>query len=88
MIPMRIANATHHMGAPKGWEPEKDGNCCHLAVRVVDGNIYQSAWEPTPAELAALNAGGSIVLSIVGGQPPVMLSVEAAPEICELPSKT
>lgn len=78
MIPMRISGATHVLGAPKGWEPEKDGNCCQLAVRVVE-DIWQSAWEPTPAELAALNAGGSIVLSVVGGQPPVMLHVEATP---------
>lgn len=83
MIPMRISNATHYMGAPKGWEPEKDGNCCHLAVRVVDGNVYESAWEPTPGELAMLNAGGSILLRIVGGQPPVMLGVEPAPAISE-----
>lgn len=75
MIPKRISGANRYMGAPKGWEPEKDGNCIHLAVRVED-NIYQSAWEPSPDELAMLNAGGSIVLSVVGGQPPVMLSVE------------
>lgn len=78
MIPMRIANATHYMGAPKGWEPERDGRCSHLAVRVV-GNVYESAWEPTPDELAALNAGGSVLLRVVGGQPPVMLLVEPAP---------
>ena len=37
----------------------------------------QSAWEPTPRELAILNAGGSVILSIIGGQPPVMLGAEA-----------
>lgn len=84
---MRIANATHCMGAPKGWKPEEDGNCCHLAVRVVDGNVHESAWEPTPGELAMLNAGGSILLRIVGGQPPVMLTVEPAPTIGELPDR-
>lgn len=78
MIPQRIADATHYLGAPKGWKPEDDGNCVHLAVRVVD-NVWQSAWEPTPGELALLNAGGSIVLSVVGGQPPVMLTVEPPP---------
>ena len=78
MIPMRITGATHYLGAPKGWEPDKDGKCCHLAVRVVDGNVWESAWEPTPAELAALNAGGSVLLRVVGGQPPVMLLVEPA----------
>jgi hypothetical protein len=77
MIPRRIANATHYLGAPKGWNPETDGACGHLAVRVV-GNVWESAWEPTPAELAALNAGGSVILRVVGGQPPVMLLVEQA----------
>ena len=83
MIPKRISGTTNYMGAPKGWEPEKDGNCIHLAVRVVEGNIFQSAWEPSPDELAALNAGGSIVLSIVGGQPPVMLMVEPVTELVD-----
>lgn len=79
MIPARISGATHYLGAPKGWQPDEDGNCCHLAVRV-DGNVWQSAWEPTPAEIAAINAGAKIVLSVVGGQPPVMLYVEDLPE--------
>ena len=75
MIPRRIANANLYMGAPEGWKPEDDGDCIHLAVRS-DGRIFQSAWEPTPSEIAAINAGASIVLSVVGGQPPVMLQVE------------
>lgn len=75
MIPVRIADATHYMGAPKGWRPDENGKCVHLAVRVVD-NVWQSAWEPTPDEIAAIVAGGKIVLSVVGGQPPVALQVE------------
>ena len=31
----------------------------------------ESAWEPTPDELALLNAGGTVVLRIIGWQPPV-----------------
>ncbi len=76
MIPKRIADATHFLGAPKNWRPEANGQCSHLAVRVVEDNVWQSAWEPTPRELELLNAGGAVVLSIVGGQPPVALSVE------------
>ena len=78
MMPLRISDATHFLGAPKGWEPEKDGRCSHLAVRRID-DVWQSAWEPTPAEIEMLNAGGTVVLSIVGGQPPVSLSVEMPP---------
>jgi hypothetical protein len=80
MIAMRIAGATHRLGAPKGWDKDKDGNCGHLWVRVA-GNVFTSAWEPTPGELQALNEGGSVRLSIVGGQPPVMLDIEPAPSI-------
>jgi hypothetical protein len=33
-----------------------------------------SCWEPTPAELEALNNGGKVYLRIVGtGHPPVMV---------------
>lgn len=81
MIPRRISGATHNLGAPKDWNPERDGDCCHLAVRVVaepgTGCLFESAWEPTPAELKALNEGGSIVLRVIGGQPPVWLYVES-----------
>jgi hypothetical protein len=80
MISKRIANATHYLGAPKDWKPDEHGKCAHLAVRR-SGSVYQSAWEPTPRELAILNAGGSVVLSIVGGQPPVALHVEPADEM-------
>ena len=77
MIPRRIAGATHHLGAPQSWDEATQGPCRRLHVRVSPEGICESAWEPTPAELAALNAGASIILSVVGGQPPVMLSVEA-----------
>lgn len=75
MIPRRISRATHYLGAPQGWAPAKDGHCSHLAVRA-SGDVCESAWEPTPAELAALNAGASVILRVVGGQPPVALYVE------------
>ncbi len=75
MISRRITGATNRLGAPASWDPERDGNCAHLWVRIV-GNGCESAWEPTPEELAALNAGGSVVLRVIGGQPPVALWVE------------
>lgn len=75
MLPVRIAGTTHTLGAPKDWDESVDGKCCGLAIRFVDG-CCQSAWQPTPKELDILNAGGSVVLSIVGNQPPVNLSCE------------
>lgn len=74
MIPRRIANATHHLGPPEGWDHEKDGKCDSLYVRQV-GDVYESAWEPTPTELAAINAGASIILRMKFAQVPVMLCV-------------
>lgn len=85
MITRRIAGATNYLGAPPGWTPEKDGKCGYLAVRV-SGNPRQgdgwceSAWEPTPDELAMLNAGGSVILRVIGWQPPVALYVERVTE--------
>lgn len=68
-------------GAPKDWNPERDGECGALPIRATfhtDGTIshVESAWEPTPTELAQLNSGGSVILRIVGWQPPVALFVE------------
>lgn len=79
MIPRRISGHTHALAAPAGWNEARDGNCATLHVRMIrdgDSVLAQSAWEPTPAELAALNAGGSVILNVVGGQPPVMITVE------------
>ena len=79
MIPRHITGATLRFCAPAGWDEATQGPCGRLDVRVQPGNVCESAWEPTPAELAALNAGASVILSVVGGQPPVMLYVEAPP---------
>lgn len=77
MIPQRHPNTTRYLGAPVDWEPEKQGECSHLAIADVEtdwGPIMQSVWEPTPGELAELNAGGKIVLQVCGrGHPPVSL---------------
>lgn len=79
MIPARIEGCTRALGAPKGWNPETDGHCGMLPIRDElrdDMPIMLSAWEPTPAELVALNAGAKVLLRVVGqGHPPVMLYV-------------
>lgn len=37
----------------------------------------ETSWEPTPEELNALNAGGSVVLRVLGTtHPPVLIYVE------------
>jgi len=72
-------------GAPRGWDPKRDGECGSLPIRVErrgDGSIIscESAWSPTPRELEMLNAGGQIILHVVGWQVPVALRVEPLPE--------
>lgn len=86
MIAQRIRAATQLLHAPRG-APEEVRS---LWVRVVPdddlGIVVESAWEPTPGELELLNAGGVVVLRVLGGgQPPVQLTVvppepEAPPE--------
>ncbi len=77
MIPARISGCTRALGAPPGWTPDTSGDCCGLPIRdEMNGDMpcMTSAWEPTPAELAALNAGGKVYLRVVGtGHPPVMV---------------
>lgn len=79
MTPLNIRNATRRLGPPAGYE-----NIGHLSIRELgnpaEGSGYcESAWEPTPDELAMLNRGGSVILRVVGWQPPVGLYVEPHP---------
>lgn len=84
MIPARIDGCTRVLGAPPGWTPETSGPCRGLPIRddiAGDLRVMISCWEPTPAELAALNAGAKVMLRIVGVQhPPVMLWTGHIPE--------
>lgn len=69
-----IEGATHNPGAPKNWDPERDGHCGGLPI-IFDGSSCRSAWKPTPEELAILNDGGYVTLYVVGWQVPVALGV-------------
>lgn len=69
MMPLHIAGANLILTSPST-------DVRDLHVRVVDGHCV-SRWEPTPAELAVLNAGGSVELWVAGPHPPVMLTVAA-----------
>lgn len=77
MLPLRISNATRILA-------QDQDEYLALAIRdePVDGNNFMtSVWEPTPAELAQLNSGGAVRLTILGyGHPPVMLTTQPAPE--------
>lgn len=77
MIPTRIEGCTRVLGAPVGWTPETSGPCVGLPIRDdMNGDVpcTVSSWEPTPAELRAIAAGGKVYLRVLGaGHPPVMI---------------
>lgn len=84
MTPIPFPAATHVFKAPSQWDSEQHGPCVDLHVMVTDG-VYTSAWKPSTDELMTLNEGGLIYLSVIGGQPPVAISVgqnEAACRTC------
>lgn len=83
MIVGMIAGATRNLGAPRDWDKAKDGPCGGLPIRdeqTTAGPGMTSAWQPTPEELARLNAGASIHLTVLGRvHPPVSMSVGIPP---------
>jgi hypothetical protein len=78
MLIRRIEGATRNLGAPPDWDGDIS-KCNVLPIRDVTtehGPFMVSCWEPTPAELAAINAGESIRLWIAGtGHPVVAMTV-------------
>lgn len=82
MIIGRIEGCTRVLGKSQGYLglPVRDVklNC---SVGGEDTPAMQTAWFPTPDELAAINAGAPIHLTVLGtGHPPVMLGVGDVPE--------
>lgn len=61
--------------APKNWDTAANGPCGDLPVCAHDHGLT-SVWKPSPEELAALNAGGGVMLTIASSvHPPVMMQV-------------
>lgn len=80
MKSIRPEDSNLTLAPPADWNAERDGPCETLyGVRSVDdfkNVINQTLWEPTEEELAALNAGARIVLTIWGvPHPPVAIDV-------------
>lgn len=78
MIPGCIRGANVRLGPPQNM-----ADCSPLMVlrsEWAGGAItHTSAWFPTPHELALLNSGNAVYLSVFGvGHPPVALSVGEA----------
>jgi len=78
---LHIAGATRVLGKSQGYLglPLRDV-LMHDTVNGPSTPAMETAWEPTPDELARLNAGAPVILQILGtGHPPVMLLVGDAP---------
>lgn len=84
MLPVEHPGATRHLGAPVNWDPAQDGPCATLPIAdLVDEErhaVMESLWRPDAVEIAALAAGGAVILRIHGvSHPVVSLGVTAAP---------
>lgn len=88
MKPLRIAGETRVMGGPAAGQPEyfplsirdMPAELTHGDGRRSVVNAMVSAWQPTPEELAQLNAGAPVFLSILGDRwPPSNLWVGETP---------
>lgn len=78
----RIKGCTRVIGKSQGYYglPLRD-ELINDSVTGPNTPAMVTAWFPTPDELAAINAGAPIHLTVVGtGHPPVMMSVGETPE--------
>ena len=77
----RIQGCTRVIGRSQGYYglPLRD-IVINDSVTGPETPAMETAWLPTPEELAALQAGAAIILRVVGhGHPPVMLYVGDVP---------
>ena len=82
MIISMIKGATRVLGKSQGFLglPVRD-TMIHERVTGPGTPCMETAWEPTPDELAALNAGAKVVVRIIGSaHPPIMVEVGEKPE--------
>lgn len=84
MIILQIEGATRTLGKSQGYLglPVRD----EIQDSTIGGEVHRvqmmvTAWEPTPDELARLNAGAPVLLHVMGtGHPPVRIEVGKAKE--------
>lgn len=84
MQPIKPRGSNRTYKKPANWDEAKDGVCGDLHVRIdLFGTTplcqITSSYKPSTAELAQLNAGGVIEVSLLCNvQPPIGLSVVEA----------
>ena len=71
MIPIRFASANAALSAPKDWDEEANGPCQDLPVLQTNSG-FLSVWKPSEEELAILNEGGAVYLTVMGVTHPVV----------------
>ena len=71
MQPMFFVGHNHVFSPPQNWNTAEKGDCHPLPV-MVDAEGLTSVWKPSADELATLNAGGGIMISMTTHQQPVM----------------
>jgi len=81
MLSAHIEGATRVIGKSQGYNGlavlDAAVSC---AVNGPDTPAMQTAWHPTPDELAALNAGAAVVVQLLGrDHPPILVGVAAPP---------
>lgn len=75
LTPLRIAGFTRVPGAPENWNPDEQGPCIGLPIRdeIIDGcYAMTSRFEFSPEDIARINAGRPLELTIFGRQHPVI----------------
>ncbi len=72
MIPTKFPGVTTYLGAPPGWDDDGElGECMALPIKA-DEHGLTSLWVPDRDELAALNAGACVQLTIMANAHPVV----------------
>ena len=75
MTPIKFPQANVAFGPPPDLKESQCRTIHGFIGEVSQGSVEGSAlvvtaWQPTPEELAELNAGGAVFLSFLGGLPP------------------
>jgi hypothetical protein len=81
MKAVEFVGQTTVLGPPPGWDNSRNGPCGGLPVMAHGGRLL-SCWRPSAEELEMLNAGGHVVLAVVGEMhPPVSVNVAKVEEL-------
>lgn len=77
MNPVRFPGYNINYGAPRNWNPERDGPCGVLPV-LEEGRNHISVWKPNDEERAKIAAGANIAVNCVGVQIPIAVLITSS----------